>query len=137
MDIYWHEKAYKITREEITYPIKSYEGFNLAVLVNPAENWARGLSRLVTERYPETKELYKIEESEHEIRYLKNTIKVKLRNGDTMKKNKRVYTFPFKVDTVERIASHRLFELLSKLRDKMIQRKGKRSYARPQMVSTD
>lgn len=113
----WPDIAYTVTKEETAYFVKSDEGWDLAVILNPKENWDKGLSRMVYERYQEVKDLYGEKESSEEIRYLTNFTKVRLRNGETREKGKRVYIIPTEFDTEKGVEDEKIGEMLLRLKE--------------------
>lgn len=89
-------------RQARRWRTRSSQTTDLAVLVNPAENWDKGLSRTVIKMYPEVRELYQPGELQKEgFRYLTNVISVKLSSGNNSEKLKRVYVISFEPHTDE------------------------------------
>ncbi|CAH1107393.1 unnamed protein product [Psylliodes chrysocephalus] len=72
---------------------------------------------MVYERYQEVKDLYGEKESSEEIRYLTNFTKVRLRNGETREKGKRVYIIPTEFDTEKGVEDEKIGEMLLRLKE--------------------
>lgn len=67
---------------------------------------------MVKERYPEIKDLYKSAESQNEMRYLINSTCVKLSNGETLQKEKRVYVIPSVIDPDKGLEDKKIYEMM-------------------------